>query len=383
MKLPIYLDYMATTPVDPRVKEVMDQYLTMDGNFGNASSSSHVYGWRAKDAIENARAEIADFLNAIPDEIVWTSCATEANNLAIKGVAEFYQRKGKHLITAATEHKSVLNTFKCLEAHGFDVTYLKPEPNGLIDLNKLEAAIRKDTVLVSIMYINNEIGVIQDIEAIGNLVRPKGIVFHVDAVQAAGKICLDVKTLPVDLLSFSAHKVYGPKGIGCLYTRHEPQRIRLEPQMHGGGHEFGMRSGTLPTHQIMAMAEAFSIAKKELPQECKRIHGLRNKIWQELQELGDVHLNGDLEQRVANNLNISFGGIRGEDLVHELKDIAISTSSACVSASTEPSYVLKALGVSNALAFSSMRLSLGRYTTAEEVDYAIGHIKEAVTKLRG
>lgn len=382
MQFPIYLDYMATTPVDPRVKEKMDACLTIDGNFGNASSSSHIYGQRAKEAIELARAQVADLMNANSEEILFTSCATESNNLALKGAAQMYARKGKHIITCATEHKAVLNPCKYLATQGYELTILTPGKNGLINLEELKAAIRKDTILVSIMYVNNEIGVIQDIPAIGALVKSQGIIFHVDAVQAAGKIPLDVKTLPVDLMSFSAHKVYGPKGVGCLYIRYTPQRIRLEPQMNGGGHEFGLRSGTLPTHQIVAMGEAFAIAKQELPQEQQRISKLRDKLWGEIKTIGEVYLNGDLEHRVPNNLNLSFVGIKGEDLVTELKDIAISTSSACISTSTEPSYVLKAIGVSNALAFSSIRLSLGRFTTEAEVDYVIEHIKQGINKLR-
>ena len=381
MQLPIYLDYMATTPVDPRVKEKLDQCLTIDGNFGN-SFSTHIYGTRAKDAIEVARVQVADLINALPEEIIWTSCATEASNLALKGATKLYSRKGKHIISCKTEHKSVLNPLKYLESQGFEVTYLEPEANGLIDLNNLEAAIRPDTILVSIAFVNSEIGVIQDLDAIGKLIKPKGIIFHVDAVQAAGKTPIDLQQLPVDLMAFSAHKVYGPKGIGCLYVRHQPQRIRIEPQMHGGGHELGMRSGTLPTHQIVAMGEAFAIAHKEQQQECERIHNLQQKLWYELQNLGGVEINGDLDLRVPHNLNVCFDGINGEDLIPGLTDIAVSAGSACTTLSTEPSHVLKAIGLSNLQAFSSIRISLGRYTTESEIDHAAEHIKQVVTKLR-
>ncbi len=381
MQLPIYLDYMATTPVDPRVKDKMDQCLTIDGNFGN-SFSAHIYGTRAKDAIEAARAQVAGLINALPEEIIWTSCATEASNLALKGATKFYSRKGKHIISCQTEHKSVLNPLKYLENQGFEVTYLEPEPNGLIDLGELEDAIRPDTILVSIAFVNSEIGVIQDLDAIGKLIKPKGIIFHVDAVQAAGKTPIDLQQLPVDMMAFSAHKVYGPKGVGCLYARHQPQRIRLEPQMHGGGHELGMRSGTLPTHQIVAMGEAFAIAHKEQQQECERIHNLQQKLWHELQNLGGVYLNGDLDQRVPHNLSLRFDGIKGEDLIPRLTDIAVSAGSACTTLSTEASHVLKAIGLSNLQAFSSMRISLGRFTTEAEIDYAAEHIKQVITKLR-
>ena len=383
MRFPIYLDYMATTPVDPRVKEKMNDCLTIDGNFGNAASSSHVYGLRAKESIELARTQVADLLNVSSAEIVWTSCATEANNLAIKGAAEQYSRKGRHIITCSSEHKSVLDVCSYLEGIGFEVTYLQPNNSGLIDLNKLEESIHKDTILVSLMHVNNEIGVVQDIAAIGALVKSHGIIFHVDAVQSVGKIPIDLQVLPVDLASFSAHKAYGPKGVGALYIRHKPHRVRVAPQMHGGGHEFGLRAGTLPTHQIVAMGEAFSIAKREQAKECERILQLRNKLWAEIEKLGDVYLNGDFEQRVAHNLNISFLGIKGEDLLEQLRDIAVSTSAACVSASTQPSHVLKAIGVSNALAYSSMRISLGRFTTVEEIDYVASYIQQVVMKLRG
>ncbi|MBN2690192.1 MAG: IscS subfamily cysteine desulfurase [Gammaproteobacteria bacterium] len=381
MHFPIYLDYMATTPVDPRVKEVMDQYLTMDGIFGNPSSSSHQYGWQAKEAVEKARAQVADLINAEPAEILWTSCATEASNLAIKGACCCYQRKGKHIITLATEHKSVLNTCKAMRQHGFEVTILTPEQDGILDLKKLEDALRDDTILVSIMAVNNEIGVIQDIEAIGKLLKPKGIIFHVDAVQAAGKIDIDVRKLPVDFMSFSAHKVYGPKGVGCLFINHHP-RIHCETQMHGGGHEFGLRSGTLPVHQIAAMGEAFAIAKAEMVEKNQRITKMRDYLWGELSKIPGIQLNGHPEKRVPHNLNMSFANIRSDNLVKALENLAISTSSACVSAGREPSYVLKALGLPDNLAFSSIRLSIGNYTTQEHIEYAANYIKQAIESLR-
>lgn len=381
MHLPIYLDYMATTPVDPRVKAKMDKYLTVDGDFGNPSSRSHVYGIRAKEAVEHARSQVAKLLNADENEIIWTSCATEANNFAIKGVANLYFRKGKHIITCASEHKSVLEPCAYLESKGFEVTYLTPEKNGLLDLDNFKKAIRKDTILVSIMHVNNEIGVIQDINAIGSLVRPNGIILHVDAVQAAGKLPLDVKSLPVDLMSFSAHKVYGPKGIGILYVRRKP-RIHLEPLIHGGGQEFGMRSGTLPVHQIAGMGEAFAIAKKEMAKEQKRIRKLRDKLWNGIKNLKNVSLNGDLKQRVVNNLNICFKNIDGEKLIPTLKNLAISTSSACVSVKAEPSYVLKTIGLDNKSALSSVRISLGRFTTEDEINYAINYIQRVIPNLQ-
>jgi len=381
MRLPIYLDYMATTPVDSRVKAKMDKYLTIDGDFGNPSSRSHIYGIRAKQAVEHARSQAAKLINADENEIIWTSCATEANNFAIKGVANLYFRKGKHIITCTSEHKAVLEPCAYLESKGFEVTYLVPEKNGLLDLDNLKKALRKDTILVSIMYVNNEIGVIQDINAIGNLVRPKGIVFHVDAVQAASKLPLDVKSLPVDLMSFSAHKVYGPKGIGILYIRRKP-RIHLEPLIHGGGQEFGMRSGTLPVHQIVGMGEAFAIAKKEMAKEQKRIRMLRDKLWNGIKNLENISMNGDIKQRVVNNLNVCFKDIDGEKLVTALKNLAISTSSACVSAKAEPSYVLQAIGLSNKLALSSVRFSLGRFTTENEIDYAIRYIQRIIPNLQ-
>lgn len=382
MKLPIYFDYMATTPVDPRVKEKMDQYLTFDGCFGNPASSTHSYGWCAREAVELARAQVADLINADGREIVWTSGATEANNLAIKGAAQFYQRKGKHIVTCKTEHKAVLDVCCCLEAQGFEITYLTPEKSGLIALEKLAAALRTDTILVSIMMVNNETGVIQNVQAIGELIKPKGIVFHVDAAQAAGKVAIDVAKVPADLMSFSAHKAYGPKGIGALYVRHQP-RIRLAEQLHGGGHEFGMRSGTLATHQIAGMGETFRILKEEGERNCARVRKLRDKLLSGIELLGDIHINGDMQERVANNLNVSFVGVRGADLLPEIKDLAVSTGSACNSTNVTASHVLAALGLSNALALSTIRFSLGNYTTEDDVNYAINCVTTAVKKLRG
>ncbi|WPK52113.1 IscS subfamily cysteine desulfurase [Vibrio fluvialis] len=381
MKLPIYLDYSATCPVDPRVAEKMVQCMTMDGNFGNPASRSHRYGWQAEEAVDTAREQIADLLNADPREIVFTSGATESDNLAIKGVAHFYQKQGKHIITCKTEHKAVLDTTRQLEREGFEVTYLEPETNGLIDLNKLEAAMRDDTILVSIMHVNNEIGVIQDITAIGELCRARKIVFHVDAAQSAGKLPIDVHETKVDLISLSAHKIYGPKGIGALYVRRKP-RIRLEAQMHGGGHERGFRSGTLATHQIVGMGEAFRIAKEEMQKDYDHAVALRDRMLSGIKDMEAVTINGDLEQRLPNNLNISFAFVEGESLLMSLKDIAVSSGSACTSASLEPSYVLRALGLNDELAHSSIRFSFGRFTTEEEVDYAIELIRVAVSKLR-
>ncbi|EMA8957362.1 IscS subfamily cysteine desulfurase [Vibrio fluvialis] len=381
MKLPIYLDYSATCPVDPRVAEKMVQCMTMDGNFGNPASRSHRYGWQAEEAVDTAREQIADLLNADPREIVFTSGATESDNLAIKGVAHFYQKQGKHIITCKTEHKAVLDTTRQLEREGFEVTYLEPETNGLIDLNKLEAAMRDDTILVSIMHVNNEIGVIQDITAIGELCRARKIVFHVDAAQSAGKLPIDVQETKVDLISLSAHKIYGPKGIGALYVRRKP-RIRLEAQIHGGGHERGFRSGTLATHQIVGMGEAFRIAKEEMQKDYDHAVALRDRMLSGIKDMEAVTINGDLEQRLPNNLNISFAFVEGESLLMSLKDIAVSSGSACTSASLEPSYVLRALGLNDELAHSSIRFSFGRFTTEEEVDYAIELIRVAVSKLR-
>ncbi len=382
MKKPIYFDYSATTPVDPRVAEKMCQCLTLDGNFGNPASRSHEYGWKAEEAVENARRQVADLVNADPKEIVFTSGATESDNLAIKGAAHFYQKKkGKHIVTCKTEHKAVLDTCRQLEREGFEVTYLDPEPNGLLDLDKLKAAIRDDTVLVSIMHVNNEIGVIQDIAAIGEITRERKVLFHVDAAQSAGKVPIDLQAMKVDLMSFSAHKIYGPKGIGALYVRRKP-RVRLEAQMHGGGHERGMRSGTLPTHQIVGMGEAFRIAKEEMAADNERIRMLRDRLLKGLQDIEEIYINGDLEQRVPHNLNISFNFVEGESLMMALKDLAVSSGSACTSASLEPSYVLRALGRNDELAHSSIRFSLGRFTTEEEVDYAIEAIKQNIDKLR-
>ncbi|ENM5916848.1 IscS subfamily cysteine desulfurase [Vibrio mimicus] len=381
MKLPIYLDYSATCPVDPRVAEKMVQYMTMDGTFGNPASRSHRYGWQAEEAVDTAREQIAALLNADPREIVFTSGATESDNLAIKGVAHFYNKQGKHIITSKTEHKAVLDTMRQLEREGFEVTYLDPESNGLIDLAKLEAAMRDDTILVSIMHVNNEIGVIQDIAAIGELCRSRKVVFHVDAAQSAGKVAIDVQELKVDLISLSAHKIYGPKGIGALYVRRKP-RIRLEAQMHGGGHERGFRSGTLPTHQIVGMGEAFRIAKEEMQKDYEHALALRERLLAGIKDMEAVTINGDLDQRVPHNLNVSFAFVEGESLLMALKDLAVSSGSACTSASLEPSYVLRALGLNDELAHSSIRFSFGRFTTEAEIDYAIELIRVAVDKLR-
>jgi cysteine desulfurase len=376
---PIYLDYSATTPVDPRVAAKMIPYITE--HFGNPASRSHPYGWTAEKAVENAREEVAKLVNADPREIVWTSGATESNNLAIKGAANFYSAKGKHIITVTTEHKAVIDTVRELGRQGFEATYLDPEPSGLLDLDKFKAAIRPDTVLASIMLVNNEIGVIQDITAIGNICRENGIIFHVDAAQATGKVHIDLEKLPVDLMSFSAHKTYGPKGIGALYVRRKP-RIRIEAQMHGGGHERGMRSGTLATHQIVGMGEAFRIAREEMDEENIRIRRLRDKLLNGLQNIEEVYVNGDLEQRIPHNLNISFNYVEGESLIMAVKGIAVSSGSACTSASLEPSYVLRALGRSDELAHSSIRFSIGRFTTDEDVDYTISLMKGKIDKLR-
>ncbi|OBP14053.1 cysteine desulfurase IscS [Rheinheimera sp. SA_1] len=381
MKLPIYLDYAATTPVDPRVAEKMMQFLTMDGDFGNPASRSHRFGWQAEEAVEIARSQIADLINADPREIVFTSGATESNNLAIKGAAQFYHKKGKHLITCKTEHKATLDTMRALEREGFEVTYLEVEASGLLDLDKLKAAMRPDTTVVSVMFVNNEIGVIQDIAAIGELCRANGTVFHVDSAQAAGKVEIDLQALKVDLMSFSAHKIYGPKGIGALYVRRKP-RIRLEAQTHGGGHERGMRSGTLPTHQIVAMGEAFRIAKLEMAAENARFAALRQRLWDGIQDIEQVFLNGDANHRVPGITNISFNYVEGESLIMALKDIAVSSGSACTSASLEPSYVLRALGLTDELAHSSIRFSIGRFTTEEQIDHTIKIVHEAIDKLR-
>lgn len=381
MKLPIYLDYSATTPVDPRVAEKMMQCLTIDGIFGNPASRSHRFGWQAEEAIDIARNQIADLIGADPREIVFTSGATEADNLALKGVANFYQKKGKHIITSKTEHKAILDTCRQLEREGFEVTYLAPKSDGLIDLKELEDAMREDTILVSIMHVNNEIGVVQDIAVIGELCRSKGIIYHVDATQSVGKLPIDLSKLKVDLLSLSAHKVYGPMGIGALYVRRKP-RIRLEAQMHGGGHERGMRSGTLAVHQIVGMGEAYRILKEEMADETKRLNELRLRLWNGIKDIEEVYINGSLEHTAPNILNVSFNYVEGESLMMALKDLAVSSGSACTSASLEPSYVLRALGLTDELAHSSIRFSLGRFTTEEEIDYAIKQIHSAIGRLR-
>lgn len=377
---PIYLDYSATTPVDQRVADKMIPYITQ--HYGNPASRSHPYGWAAEKAVEEAREEVAKLVNADPREIVWTSGATESNNLAIKGAANFYAAtKGKHIITIATEHKAVIDTVRELERQGYEATYLEPEPSGLVDLEKFKAAIRPDTVLASVMYVNNEIGVIQDIVALGNICRANNVIFHVDAAQATGKVVIDLEQLPVDLMSFSAHKTYGPKGIGALYVRRKP-RIRIEAQMHGGGHERGMRSGTLATHQIVGMGEAFRIARLEMGAENERIRMLRDKLLAGLQTIEETYVNGDLTHRVPHNLNISFNYVEGESLIMAIKGIAVSSGSACTSASLEPSYVLRALGRSDELAHSSIRFSIGRFTTEADVDYTIQLLKDKIGKLR-
>ncbi|MFO1380372.1 MAG: IscS subfamily cysteine desulfurase [Chitinivorax sp.] len=379
LKLPIYLDYSATTPVDPRVAEQMIPYLCE--KFGNPASRSHPFGWEAEKAVEDAREQVAALVNCDAKEIAWTSGATESNNLAIKGAAQFYKGKGKHLITMKTEHKAVLDTTRELERQGFEVTYLAPQENGLLSLDDFVAAIRPDTILASVMFVNNEIGVIQPIEQLGEICRSKGIVFHVDAAQATGKVAIDLQKLKVDLMSFSAHKTYGPKGIGALYVRRKP-RIRIEAQMHGGGHERGMRSGTLATHQIVGMGEAFRIAREEMQAENERIRMLRDRLWAGLSSIDEVYVNGDLEQRVPHNLNVSFNFVEGESLIMAIKDLAVSSGSACTSASLEPSYVLRALGRSDELAHSSIRFAIGRFTTAEEVDYAARLLQQKIGKLR-
>jgi cysteine desulfurase len=379
VKLPIYLDYSATTPVDPRVAQKMIPYLTE--NFGNPASRSHAYGWKAEEGVEEARGHVAALIGADPKEIVWTSGATEGNNLAIKGAAHFNKTRGKHLITQKTEHKATLDTMRELERQGFECTYLEVEENGLVDLKKFEAAIRPDTIVASIMMVNNEIGVIQPIAEIGEICRARGIVFHCDAVQAAGKLPIDLATLKVDLLTITAHKMYGPKGIGALYVRRKP-RVRIEPQIHGGGHERGFRSGTLATHQIVGFGEAARLARLEMATDNERIRALRDRLWQGLASMEEVVLNGDLERRIPGNLNVSFNDVEGESLIMAIKDIAVSSGSACTSASLEPSYVLRALGRSDELAHSSIRFTLGKYTTEQEVDYAVNLVKAKVAKLR-
>jgi cysteine desulfurase len=379
MQLPIYLDYSATTPVDPRVVDAMVPWLR--NHFGNPASRSHAFGWEAEKAVENARAQVASLVNCDPRELIWTSGATESINLAIKGVAHFNKEKGRHLITVKTEHKATLDTMRELEREGFEVTYMDVGPDGLLDLAKLEAALRSDTILVSVMYVNNEIGVIQDIPAIGEMCRSRGIVFHVDSAQATGKVVIDLAQLKVDLMSFSAHKTYGPKGVGALFVRRKP-RVRLEAQMHGGGHERGLRSGTLPTHQIVGMGEAFRLAKEEMATENERIRMLRDRLWAGISQIEQVFLNGDWERRVPHNLNVSFNFVEGESLIMAIKDVAVSSGSACTSASLEPSYVLRALGRSDELAHSSIRFTVGRFTTEEEIDYTVQLITRQVARLR-
>ncbi|RDI21408.1 IscS subfamily cysteine desulfurase [Pseudacidovorax intermedius] len=376
---PIYLDYGATTPVDPRVVDAMIPWLRE--HFGNPASRSHAWGWEAEEAVEKARGDVAALINADPREIIWTSGATESDNLALKGAAHFYKEKGKHLITVKTEHKAVLDTMRELERQGFEVTYLDVEENGLLDLDKFKAAIRPDTILASVMFVNNEIGVVQDMVALGNACRETGVIFHVDAAQATGKVEIDVTQLPIDLMSLASHKTYGPKGIGALYVRRKP-RVRLEAQMHGGGHERGMRSGTLPTHQIVGMGEAFRIAKEEMAQDLAKARALQKRLIDGLSDIEQVFINGDLERRVPHNLNISFNFVEGESLIMGIKGLAVSSGSACTSASLEPSYVLRALGRSDELAHSSLRMTIGRFTTEEEIDVAIAAIRHNVAKLR-
>jgi cysteine desulfurase len=379
MQLPVYLDYSATTPVDPRVVDKMIPFLRE--RFGNPASRSHAYGWESEEAVEQAREHVAALVGCDAKEIVWTSGATESINLAVKGAAHFYQERGKHLVTVKTEHKATLDTMRELEREGFEVTYLDVREDGLLDMEAFKAALRPDTVLVSIMYVNNEIGVIQDIPAIGDLCRERGILLHVDSAQATGKVAIDLASLKVDLMSFSAHKTYGPKGMGALYVRRKP-RVRIEAQIHGGGHERGMRSGTLPTHQIVGMGEAFRLAKLEMATENERIRMLRDKLLRGLSEIEEIYVNGDMERRVPHNLNVSFNYVEGESLIMAVKELAVSSGSACTSASLEPSYVLRALGRSDELAHSSIRFSVGRFTTEQEVDFAVALLKEKVGKLR-
>ncbi|MGB1667026.1 MAG: IscS subfamily cysteine desulfurase [Pseudohongiellaceae bacterium] len=381
MQLPIYLDYSSTNPVDPRVAAKMMECLTLDGNFGNPASRSHMSGWKAEEAVETARRQVADLIHCDPREIVWTSGATESDNLAIKGAAKFYQDKGRHLVTSVIEHKAVLDSCKQLEQEGFSVTYLTPDSRGMISPAQVAAAIRPDTTLVSLMHVNNEIGVVNDIRAIGEVTRQHGVLLHVDAAQSAGKIAIDLSQMQVDLMSLTAHKIYGPKGIGALYVRRQP-KVRIEPQVHGGGHEQGMRSGTLPTHQIVGMGEAFALAMNEMAAENARILALRNRLLNGLKAIPAMSVNGDLEQRVPGNLNVSFGYVEGESLMLALRDLEISSGSACTSASLEPSYVLRALGLSDELAHSSVRITVGRFSTEEEIDYAVAVIEKAVAKLR-
>ena len=381
MQLPIYLDYAATTPVDPRVARAMAECLTIESNFGNPASRSHQFGWKAEEAVEDARRNVADLINCDPREIVWTSGATEADNLAIKGAAHFYHRKGKHIVTSKIEHKAVLDSCRQLEREGYAVTYLDPDSNGLISPETVEKALRPDTILVSLMHVNNEIGVVNDIEAIGEVTRKNKVIFHVDAAQSAGKLDIDLEKMQVDLMALTAHKLYGPKGIGALYVRRKP-RVRIEPQIHGGGHERGMRSGTLATHQIVGMGEAYRIAREEMHEEARRTLALREKLLRGLEDIEEVYVNGDLTHRAPGNLNISFNFVEGESLMMALRELALSSGSACTSASLEPSYVLRALGRNDELAHSSLRISIGRFTTGEDIDYAIERIHYAVAKLR-
>jgi len=381
MRKPIYLDYLATTPVDPRVAEKMADCLTLEGNFGNPASRSHLFGWKAEEAVEKARRQVADLIHADPREIVWTSGATESDNLAIKGAAHFYREKGRHIVTSRIEHKAVLDTCGQLEREGFKVTYLAPDSRGLVTPEAVAAALGGDTILVSIMHANNEIGTVNDVAGIGEITRSAGVLLHVDAAQSAGKIPIDLEQMKVDLMSLSAHKMYGPKGIGALYVRRAP-RVRLEAQMHGGGHERGMRSGTLPTHQIVGMGEAALIAAEEMAAEAERLKALRQRFWEGIRDIGEVRVNGDLEQRLPGALNVSIAFVEGESLIMALKDLAISSGSACTSASLEPSYVLRALGLDDELAHSSLRFSFGRFTTEDDVDEAAAQLREAVAKLR-
>jgi cysteine desulfurase len=381
MQKPIYFDYLATTPVDPRVAEKMSHCLSMEGNFGNPASRSHLFGWKAEEAVENGRRQVADLINADPREIVWTSGATESDNLAIKGVAHFYHKKGKHIITSKIEHKAVLDTCRQLEREGFEVTYLDPGSNGLTTPEDVAAALREDTILVSIMHANNEIGIVNDIAGIGEVTRAAGVLFHSDAAQSTGKIPIDLEQMKVDLLSMSAHKMYGPKGMGALYVRRKP-RVRLEAQMHGGGHERGMRSGTLATHQIVGMGEAAQIAREGMVDETVRLLALRQRFWDAIKDIEEVYINGDLEARLPGALNVSIAFVEGESLIMSLKDLAVSSGSACTSASLEPSYVLRALGLNDELAHSSLRFSFGRFTTEEDVDVAVAQLRTAVDKLR-
>ena len=381
INLPIYMDYASTTPVDPRVAKKISDHLTLDGNFGNPASRSHKFGWKAEEAVEEARSHVANLVNCDPREIVWTSGATEADNLAIKGIANFYQQNGKHIITSKIEHKAVLDPCRQLERDGFEVTYLEPNEGGLITAEAVLSAIREDTILISIMHINNELGTINDLSSIGKIAREKGIFFHVDAAQSTGKIAIDLNSLPVDLISFSAHKTYGPKGIGALFVRRKP-RVRIEAQIHGGGHERGMRSGTLPTHQIVGMGEAFRIAKEEMESDKVRIQSLHNKFYESISQIEEIYVNGDVDNKVSNILNISFAYVEGESLIMALKDIAVSSGSACTSASLEPSYVLRALGRKDELASSSIRFSFGRFTSDDDIKNTLAILNKVVDRLR-